>query len=98
MVNTNKFTNVPQPARSILRNYPDIDEVASLHDRYLAAVASGDDAAIQEAQQQIETLLDGKNQIFEQRNRPERVRFEPENSRVVVKRGGTTLYTYDFSS
>ena len=98
MVNNNKFTNVPQPARSILRNYPDIEEVASLHERYLGAVASGDDAAIQAAQQQIETLLDGKNQVFEQRNRPERVSFEPENSRVVVKRGGTTLYTYDFSS
>jgi hypothetical protein len=98
MVNNNKFTNVPQPARSILRNYPDIESVASMHDRYLEAVASGDDAAIQEAQQDIETLLDGKNQVFEQRNRPERVSFEPENSRVVVKRGGTTLYTYDFSS
>ncbi len=69
-----------------------------MHDRYLEAVASGDDAAIQEAQQHIETLLAGKNQIFEQRNRPERVRFEPENNRVVVKRGGTTLCTYDFSS
>jgi hypothetical protein len=98
MANNNKFTNVPQPARSILRNYPDIESVASMHDRYLEAVASGDDAAIQEAQQDIETLLDGKNQVFEQRNRPERVSFEPENSRVVVKRGGTTLYTYDFSS
>jgi len=94
----NKITTVPQPARSIPRGYPDIEAVASLHDRYLEAVAAGDDAAIHEAQQHIETLLDGKNQIFEQRNRPERVRFEPENNRVVVKRGGTTLYVYDFSS
>ena len=96
MVN-NKITNVPQPARSILRGYPDIEGVASLHAQYLEAVSSGDDGAIREAQQRIETLLDGKNQIFEQRNRPERVRYEPENNRVVVKRGGTTLYTYDFS-
>ena len=93
----NKITNVPQPARSILRAYPDIEAVLSLHDRYLEAVASEDDAAIQEAQQHIETLLDGKNQIFEQRNRPERVSFEPENKRVVVKKGGTMLYAYDFS-
>ncbi len=98
MANNNKITNVPQPARSILRGYPDIEAVASLHAQYLVAVSSGDDGAIQEAQQHIETLLDGKNQIFEQRNRPERVRYEPENNSVVVKRGGTTLYTYDFSS
>lgn len=95
MIN-NKITNVPQPARSILRNYPDIDAVSSMHARYLEAVSSEDDGAIQEAQQHIETLLEGKNQIFEQRNRPERVRYEPENNRVVVKRGGTTLYAYDF--
>ncbi len=69
-----------------------------MHGQYLAAVLSGDDGAIQEAQQHIETLLDGKNQIFEQRNRPERVRYEPENNSVVVKRGGTILYTYAFSS
>lgn len=69
-----------------------------MHARYLEAVASADDAAIQEAQQRIETLLDGKNQLFEQRNRPERVRFEPENKRVVVKKGGTIRYAYDFSS
>ncbi len=69
-----------------------------MHAQYLAAVSSGDDGAIQEAQQRIETLLDGKNQIFEQRNRPERVHYEPENNSVVVKRGGTTLYTYAFSS
>jgi len=98
MVNNNKITNVPQPARSILRGYPDIESVSSLHAQYLEAVSSGDDGAIQEAQQYIETLLDGENQIFEQRNRPERVSFEPENNKVVVKRGGTTLYTYDFSS
>ena len=98
MANHNKITNVPQPARSILRSYPDIEDVASLHDRYLEAVASGDDSAIREAQQHIETLLDGKNQLFEQRNRPERVSFEPDNTRVVVKKGGTTLYAYDFSS
>ncbi len=94
----NKITNVPQPARSILRGYPDIEAVSSLHERYLEAVASGDDAAIQAAQQHIEMLLAGKNQIFEQRNRPERVTFEPENKRVVVKKGGTILYAYDFSS
>lgn len=93
----NKITNVPQPARSILRGYPDIEGVSILHARYLAAVSSADDGAIQEAQESIETLLDGKNQIFEQRNRPERVRYEPENNSVVVKRGGTTLYTFDFS-
>ena len=98
MANNNKITNVPQPARSILRGYPDIEEVSSLHAQYLVAVSSGDDGAIQEAQQHIVTLLAGKNQIFEQRNRPERVRYEPENNSVVVKRGGTTLYMYDFSS
>ncbi len=98
MVNNNKITNVPQPARAILRGYPDIEEVSSMHARYLEAVSSGDDGAIQEAQQCIETLLDGKNQIFEQRNRPERVSYEPENNSVVVKRGGSTLYTYAFSS
>ncbi len=97
MANNNKITNIPQPARSILRGYPDIEDVANLHAEYLAAVSSEDDGAIQEAQQRIETLLDGKNQIFEQRNRPERVRYEPENDSVVVKRGGTTLYTFDFS-
>lgn len=97
MVN-NKITNVPQPARSILRGYPDIEALGSMHERYLEAVASGDDAGIHEAQQHIETLLDGKNQIFEQRNRPERVSFEPENKRVVVKKGGAILYAYDFSS
>jgi len=59
----NKITNVPQPARSILRGYPDIEGVASLHDRYLEAVTSGDDAAIQEAQQHIETLLDGETRF-----------------------------------
>ena len=93
-----QFTNVPQAARSILRNYPDIEDIASLYGHYLEASASGDDGAIQEAQQHIETLLDGKNQIFEQRNRPERVSFEPDNHRVVVKKGGTVLYAYEFSS